>query len=70
MAGKSTDEIDDPIHVVTMEQDGQRCTWDNIKGLLDELDATWCEQEDATITVTFHTMSEAAYQALPEFTGW
>lgn len=70
MTGKSTDEIDDPISVVTMDFNGQRCTWDNIKGLTDELETWWDEGEDTEITITFGVMSEAAFNALPEFIGW
>ena len=70
MTGKSIDELDDPILVVTMEHMGSRCTWDNIQGLTDELEVWWDEGEDDKITITFHTMSEAAFKALPEFMGW
>lgn len=70
MAGKSLNEIDDPIFVVTMEYMGAKCTWDNIKGLQDELEMWWDEGELEKVTITFHNMSEAAYNALPEFMGW
>ena len=68
--GKSPDEVDDPIMVVTLDFGGQKCTWDNIKGLTDELETWWDEGIDEELTVSFHTMSEAAFKALPEFVGW
>ncbi len=67
---KSPDELDDPISVVTLEFMGQKCTWDNIKGLTDELEVWWDEGEDGEVTIRFHIMSEAAFKALPEFLGW
>jgi len=67
---KSPEEIDDPIRVVTMDFDGQKCTWDNVKGLSEELELWWDEGEDGEVTIIFSTMSEAAYKALPEFMGW
>ena len=68
--GKSLNEMDDPILVVTMDYMGQRCTWDNIKGLTDELEMWWDSGEEDEVVVRFHLMSEAAYNALPEFMGW
>ena len=68
--GKSPAEISDPICVVTMEHMGAKCTWDNIKGLLDELELWWDGGETDEVTIHFHTMSEAAFNALEEFMGW
>ena len=67
---KSPTEISDPIRVVTMEHMGAKCTWDNIRGLCDELETWWDEGEDDTVTISFHIMSEAAFGALEEFMGW
>jgi len=63
-------EIDDPITVVTMEYMGQQCTWDNIKGALDEIESWWDEGEAEEFTIRFHIMSQAAFKALPEVMGW
>ena len=62
--------MDDPIHVVTMEWGKAKCTWDNVRGVLDEIDLWWDEWLEEEVTLRFHTMSEAEFEALPEFGGW
>lgn len=62
--------FDDPIQVITMKYEGAQCTWDNIHGALDELELWWDEKLEEEITFTIRIMSEADYNALPEFLGW
>ena len=61
------------VAVVRLDFEGQVCIYDNIEGALEEIGLFWSEdgpEQGVELGVTFHMMTKADHEALPEFAGW
>ena len=61
------------VMVCKLEFGGQVCIWDNIDALIEEVRLFWTEdgpEQGIELKITFDSMPEKEFKALPEHAGW